>query len=285
MLEVVKSFFIETPALLWLCVLGIGIALECIFTNAQQLQSLSGYLLNFRHMTLYLLAVFVFLKPFTSIKDRIYTAISIKPIISIGYFETSGWVGIIFTALIILFVTDFFFYWWHRALHSIGWLWDTHAVHHSDEEMNVMTGVRSHWTVFMFETFTTVLPTMLILGPTPTVVYSIVGILAAWNFIAHSNIKLGFGPLTPVLVGPQLHRIHHSIYRQHHDTNFASLFPIWDVIFGTYYHPKPDEYPPTGIDGVKHESVWQLSSYPIIRWAERIRRACSLISSSAVKSV
>lgn len=280
MLEVIKSFFVETPILLWLCVLAIGIAFECIIPNAQQLQSLSSYWLNFCHMVLYLLMVYIFLKPLTCFKDRIYENIDFKPLLNIQNFQMSGSYGLITTSLIILFVTDFFFYWWHRALHSIGWLWDTHAVHHSDEEMNISTGVRSHWTVFMFETFTTVLPAMLILGPSPKVVYSLVGILATWNFIAHSNIRVCFGPLSPVLVGPQLHRIHHSIYPQHHDKNFASLFPIWDVIFGTYYHPKADEYPPTGLDGLKHESVLQLSSYPIVCWIERIRGLSSITSLS-----
>ena len=270
MIEIVKDFFVETPALLWLCVLAIGIALECLIKNAHPLQSLSGYWLNFRHMVLYLLMIFLFLKPIMLFKENIYELFGSKCIFNISSFDTSNWLGMFLAAFIVLFVTDFLFYLWHRALHSISWLWDMHAVHHSDEEMNVLTGVRSHWTVFMFEAFTILLPAMIILGPSSKEVYSLVGISASWNFVAHSNIRFSFGSFSWVLVSPQLHRIHHSIYPEHRDKNFASLFPVWDIIFGTYYHPHSNEYPPTGIVGLKHNSLWQLSFYPIFQWIERI---------------
>jgi hypothetical protein len=33
--------------------------------------------------------------------------------------------------------------------------------------------------------------------------------------------------------------------------NFVAFFPIWDILFGTYYHPARDEFPPTGVEGEK----------------------------------
>lgn len=99
MLEVIKSFFVETPILLWLCVLAIGIAFECIIPNAQQLQSLSSYWLNFCHMVLYLLMVYIFLKPLTCFKDRIYENIDFKPLLNIQNFQMSGSYGLITTSL------------------------------------------------------------------------------------------------------------------------------------------------------------------------------------------
>ena len=72
-----------------------------------------------------------------------------------------------------------------------------------------------------------------------------------------------------MLAGPQIHRIHHSRMPQHLDRNFAAYFPIWDVIFGTYYHPKPAEFPATGVSGTRIESVWGLSTYPFYQWARR----------------
>ncbi|HEY6976653.1 MAG TPA: hypothetical protein VH396_10215, partial [Chitinophagaceae bacterium] len=35
-------------------------------------------------------------------------------------------------------------------------------------------------------------------------------------------------------VTPDLHRIHHSSYQPETDTNFSAVFPIWDIIFGTF---------------------------------------------------
>jgi hypothetical protein len=35
---------------------------------------------------------------------------------------------------------------------------------------------------------------------------------------------------------------------QHANKNFVIAFPIGDIILGTFYHPAPDEVPPTGVD-------------------------------------
>ena len=50
----------------------------------------------------------------------------------------------------------------------------------------------------------------------------------------------------PFFVGPQYHRMHHSLQTQHLDKNFALFFPLRDIFFGTYYRPKKGEFPSTG---------------------------------------
>ncbi|MBK8742853.1 MAG: hypothetical protein IPM02_26780 [Betaproteobacteria bacterium] len=40
------------------------------------------------------------------------------------------------------------------------------------------------------------------------------------------------------MTSPAAHRIHHSIEQPHRDRNFAALFPVWDVLFGTYVRPR-----------------------------------------------
>jgi sterol desaturase/sphingolipid hydroxylase (fatty acid hydroxylase superfamily) len=74
--------------------------------------------------------------------------------------------------------------------------------------------------------------------------------VAQWGNFIHANIRVNLGPLSTVLCGPQLHRVHHSIEERHRDKNFAAFFPMWDVIFGTYC--KPDGWPKTGVNGVRH---------------------------------
>ena len=68
-----------------------------------------------------------------------------------------------------------------------------------------------------------------------------------WGSFIHANLRLHLGVLTPVIAGPQWHRIHHSCLPEHQNKNFATLFPFIDLIFGTYYKPAPDEYPETGL--------------------------------------
>jgi hypothetical protein len=60
--------------------------------------------------------------------------------------------------------------------------------------------------------------------------------------LAHTNVRAGYGFFSLLITGPQYHRIHHSSRPEHIDKNFAELFPVWDVIFGTVWRPKPDEF-------------------------------------------
>lgn len=45
----------------------------------------------------------------------------------------------------------------------------------------------------------------------------------------------------------RLHRIHHSREERHINHNFATRTPIWDVLFGTAYFPRRDEWPAVGL--------------------------------------
>jgi sterol desaturase/sphingolipid hydroxylase (fatty acid hydroxylase superfamily) len=69
--------------------------------------------------------------------------------------------------------------------------------------------------------------------------------------MTHANSKISYGCLRYVIAEPRFHRVHHSIERRHFDKNFAFMFPVWDVIFGTAYFPAPEEYPKTGLANQK----------------------------------
>jgi sterol desaturase/sphingolipid hydroxylase (fatty acid hydroxylase superfamily) len=64
----------------------------------------------------------------------------------------------------------------------------------------------------------------------------------------HVNIKWDFGPFCWVLASPVYHRWHHTDVARGGSKNFAATFPIFDLMFGTYYMPRgvlPDGY---GVD-------------------------------------
>jgi sterol desaturase/sphingolipid hydroxylase (fatty acid hydroxylase superfamily) len=93
-----------------------------------------------------------------------------------------------------------------------------------------------------------------------------------WQIFFHANLKVGFGRASPFFVSPQLHRIHHSRLPEHHDKNYAGYFPILDVIFGTYYHPGGDEYPPTGVLGESDVKSFRESLFfPLREWWKMLR--------------
>jgi sterol desaturase/sphingolipid hydroxylase (fatty acid hydroxylase superfamily) len=67
--------------------------------------------------------------------------------------------------------------------------------------------------------------------------------------VHHANLPWSYGPLGYVLVSPLFHRLHHAIGYGHegrrHGCNFAVLFPLWDMLFGTADYRRAIE--PTGI--------------------------------------
>jgi sterol desaturase/sphingolipid hydroxylase (fatty acid hydroxylase superfamily) len=51
------------------------------------------------------------------------------------------------------------------------------------------------------------------------------------------------------------------------------VLPLWDIVFGTYYHPKEDEWPSTGVTGVRITSLWQAIVLPFASWGRMLREA------------
>ena len=68
----------------------------------------------------------------------------------------------------------------------------------------------------------------------------------AWNLgfahLRHSHVALPFPRwLSYILVSPHMHQALHSADAAQHDKNFATVFALWDWMFGTLYIPDPKE--------------------------------------------
>lgn len=154
--------------------------------------------------------------------------------------------------LVALFVNDIGAYWGHRATHAFPMLWKFHAVHHSAEHMDWLVNTRAHPFDMVFTRLSGLAPVYL-LGlaqnkgnhfDSAVAAVTILGTI--WSFFIHSNVRIRLGPLEWLISTPAFHHWHHT-NDQHHDRNFAAIFPIIDRIFGTSWLPKhwPPQY---GID-------------------------------------
>jgi sterol desaturase/sphingolipid hydroxylase (fatty acid hydroxylase superfamily) len=65
-----------------------------------------------------------------------------------------------------------------------------------------------------------------------------------------------------VLVTPDMHRVHHSIHRHEHDSNYGFALSVWDRIFRTY-RPKPE----AGHDLMTVGLEWQDERPSRLGWA------------------
>lgn len=138
--------------------------------------------------------------------------------------------------LLIIFLGDLIGYWTHRLFHGRR-LWPFHAVHHSSEELDWLSSVRLHP---VNETVTRVCQALpfVLLGFSPSVVAAYVPFLTFYAIFEHANVSWDFGPLRYVIASPEFHRWHHTKQDEGLDKNFAGLFPIFDLLFGTFYMPR-----------------------------------------------
>jgi sterol desaturase/sphingolipid hydroxylase (fatty acid hydroxylase superfamily) len=141
---------------------------------------------------------------------------------------------------------DFIAYWLHRLFHGPR-LWKFHAIHHSSKQLDWLSAVRDHPVNDIAMRVVHALPVVL-LGFPPQVIAWYVPVLTFHTILIHANVRLGFGIIGWVIVSPRFHRWHHTSGKEGRDKNFAGLFPIWDVLFGTYHLPAgrlPEQF---GID-------------------------------------
>jgi sterol desaturase/sphingolipid hydroxylase (fatty acid hydroxylase superfamily) len=159
-----------------------------------------------------------------------------------------GWVS--FALYLLMF--DAVNYALHRAQHGLGWWWQLHALHHSQRQMTMWSDNRNHLLDDVLKDSLFVLVALAV-GIPPAQFVGVVAVTRLLESLSHTNVRLSFGPLERVLVSPRFHRQHHAIGEGHESHgagslgghNFAVLFPVWDLIFGTA-HIAPG-YPKTGV--------------------------------------
>ena len=139
-------------------------------------------------------------------------------------------------AILILLVSDFIGYWMHRLFHGRR-LWLFHAVHHSSTDLDWLSSVRVHPVNDVLMRIASTLP-LLLFGFKVTAVASILPFLTLFAILLHANLDWDFGPFRYLIASPCFHRWHHTDEREARDKNFAGLFPIYDVMFGTFYMPR-----------------------------------------------
>lgn len=187
----------------------------------------------------------------------------------IGWLDQAIPVG--FLVFCVLFFHDAWLYLSHRLEHRFEVLWAFHKVHHSEERMNIMTSGRDHFIQSLWRSCFSLLTIGLFVDLDFKQAADIAGVthlvLLMWSMFYHSNIRIELPWLDKILVTPQVHRIHHSRMPEHQDKNFADIFPIFDILGGTYYAPRRGEFPETGLSsGEQHTNLWQALLAPFTSW-------------------
>lgn len=157
-----------------------------------------------------------------------------------------------------LLILDLAEYARHRLQHRFGWWWALHALHHSQRQLSLWSDRRNHLLDDILSDLWVVLVALLV-GVPPGHFLGLVVAMRLIESLSHANLRLDFGRIGRyLLVSPHYHRLHHGIGIGHEGAargcNFAPLFPVWDVLFGTARFAA--DTPATGIrdqlDGVDY---------------------------------
>lgn len=138
----------------------------------------------------------------------------------------------IWTILLAIILTDFCFYWNHRAEHRIRLFWAHHSVHHSSTDFNLTVALRLSW-VENFVQWIFYIPLALI-GFHPVLILLGLEIGGIYQIWIH-NQKIGrLGMLELIINTASNHRVHHGANPLYIDKNYGGILMIWDRLFGTY---------------------------------------------------
>ena len=136
--------------------------------------------------------------------------------------------------LALLFLTsEFVYYWEHRWSHEIRWLWASHAVHHSAEQLSLSAAYRLGWTGIISGLFVPFVP-LILLGFPFTAVMIMLAINLLYQFWLHTELLPRLGWFDGVFNSPSNHRVHHAKNLQYLDKNYGGILMIFDRLFGTY---------------------------------------------------
>jgi sterol desaturase/sphingolipid hydroxylase (fatty acid hydroxylase superfamily) len=140
-------------------------------------------------------------------------------------------------------------YAWHRANHRLPLLWRFHQVHHADASFHITTALRFHPGELLLA-LPVRLAAVVLLGVPPEGVLVFELVFGAANLLEHGNFDLprGLDPiLQRLLITPALHRAHHTSDWQELDTNFGTIFSLWDRLGGTFRASAGDRRVVTGL--------------------------------------
>ncbi len=156
--------------------------------------------------------------------------------------------------ILAILVLDFAIWLQHLLTHKIPFLWRLHRVHHADRDMDVTTAIRFHPIEILLSMLLKI-GLVYLLGPSALAVIVFEIMLNGLAMFNHANIHLPQRIdqiVRKIIVTPDMHRVHHSVERSEHDSNYGFALSIWDQIFGTYV-----AQPNNGHDDMSVGLQWQ----------------------------
>ena len=189
--------------------------------------------------------------------------------------------GIPVLAGIALFLVfdDMVQYWWHRASHTLPWLYKLHRPHHNAEYLSIRVAYRNNLFYYLLMPGLWFSGALIYLG-LGWIYAGYVVVKMSVIFAAHSDVRWDehlykIKWLSPVMwvvertiSTPATHSAHHGKHADdgvtNYKGNFGNLLFFWDVLFGTAKITR--QYPEKmGVENMPETSIGEQLIWPIIR--------------------
>ncbi len=161
-------------------------------------------------------------------------------------FGLVNWIhaSVTWSIIISFLVLDFFGGWLvHLVQHKTLLLWRFHIIHHSDNKVDVTTGLRHHPMESILRGIFFLLGVMFSGAPMYAVMIFQTLLVFSTQF-THANLLLPKyleGALSYFFVSPGMHKVHHHRQLPYTDSNYGAVLSIWDRIFGTFKRLDPSQ--------------------------------------------
>ncbi len=143
--------------------------------------------------------------------------------------------------VVLFFLDDFTYYWFHRISHECRFWWAAHVNHHSSQHYNLSTAIRQSWSSVVVGTWMPWIP-LAWLGFPPAMILGAQGINLFYQFWIHTEAVDRLPRWVEYVFNtPSHHRVHHASNPRYLDRNYGGVLIIWDRLFGTFVEESRDE--------------------------------------------
>lgn len=150
------------------------------------------------------------------------------------------------TWVLLFFLNEFVYYWFHRISHENRFFWAVHVNHHSSEKFNFSVSARIPFLNSVYHNaFWIILP---FIGFEPTMVFAVETVSFLFAFFQHTQlVKKLPRPIEYLFNTPSHHRVHHAINPVYLNRNYGNVLIIYDRLFGSFQEELTDVPPEFGI--------------------------------------
>ena len=178
---------------------------------------------------------------FVRLPERLLRPLTVLPLaflawsyrlVTVPLHSVWGWVALFFGV-------EIAYYWMHRFSHEVRWLWASHLVHHTPEQIHLASAFRLGATELLSGGWLFYFP-LYLLGFNPLAVSGMLAINLFYQFWLHTDLVGRLGPLEWIFNTPAHHRVHHASNGEYLDRNYGGILIVWDRLFGTFAEERPE---------------------------------------------